>query len=574
MRVSSLAATTTSPSIRTAPTTKQSNSHQVDSVEIRSSGRLSANPLFAQGAAYDEFALTSANVDFAQQQFGLDDALVEMVRNPREEVALSVVYHNTDSGLQVDAYRAAVVSAPGSTFSVYKAVAPDFDPAPIYRNELFTPLPSGGFFGSTITSKEVAVPEFADQALKELLRSNEFEPKRETSIGELGYSQQLKDYFGLSDEMGLEMYQLREKSFTERFQVFLDLLRDDPEYRVLKAGDVLGDVGAAVLLGVITPKLWEQGAAYGIAGTISSIGNIGSPLVGILGESFLGSVVDQARNSERPMESLKQVSLYTAGLSTVTAACYFGLHPEVIGALPLNPGHAFLGLYATSVLSSGISGVMSGKANLAIHDQIINKGPNSTPEYSKNFFQIMGVEASLSRAIYLGSYTATVAAASAFPQVTIGMAGVGAALWAGSNFLFPLYRDKPEMEVTVEGGAYVHRGNSYVFDSGWEVEFDGPGARLVQQDSSHFSISFEEGEMRIKNPEAVSTRRRRRWKDYLPKFLKPEFLGEKENWRLDDGQEQVEISRYGHSPYRLETLSEHEFLLTAQPEDEKAKDHH
>ena len=54
---------------------------------------------------------------------------------------------------------------------------------------------------------------------------------------------------------------------------------------------------------------------------------------------------------------------------------------------------------------------MSGKADFAIHDQLINKGRLRDNSYSKSFYQILGVESSISQALYLGSYSATVAAA-------------------------------------------------------------------------------------------------------------------------------------------------------------------
>ncbi|MGE0491665.1 MAG: hypothetical protein AB7S38_20805 [Vulcanimicrobiota bacterium] len=527
------------------------------------SRRLEANPLFVAGAAHDEFQLNPANLEFARRQFQLDDGFARLVTQA-PEARLSVVYHNSDSGIVVDAYRAAVPAGKDSAFTVYKVTNPEFDPSATYRNELFTPLPGVGFFGSPLTSKQVPVPASAPQGLKDLLKANDFELKATTTEGEFGHTQAFKSYFGLADDFGVEMYQLKNRSFTEKFQVFAQLFRADPEYRVLKISDTLGDVGAALLLGVITPKLWEQGAAYGIASTISSIGNVGSPLVGILGESFLGSVVDRAVNSDRPMENLKKINLATAGLSSVTAACYFALHPQVLQAMPTSPASTFIGLYATSTVASGISGVMSGKASYAIHDQIINKGPHSRPEYTKNFFQILGVEASISRAVYLGSYTGTVALASAFPGISVAMAGTGAALWAGSNFMFSLYHDKPDMKVTVEGSAFVHQGDRYVFDSGWELEFNGQNGRLLKEDDNHYSVEFRQGDLRIKNPDSVDSTHSRRWKDYLPGPLKPKFLGEKEHWELDDGDESVSISRYGDTPYRLESVSDREFVLTSQ----------
>lgn len=521
--------------------------------------KIATNPLFTENSPYDEFPLTTRNVRFAQQQFGLDSAIVNLVNQNQPGLELSVVYHSGPNGLEVDAYRAVKKAAKDSVYTVYQAKNDQFDPRGHYRNEIFTPLGEGRFFGSVLSSKQVVVPEIADPGFKEQLRQAEFELGGTQTVDQSGASQDFKNLFGLDGAMNLEMYSLKEKSFVDKFKVFSDLFMEDAQYRSLKIGDAIGDVGAALLLGVITPKLWEQGAAYGIAGTISSIGNIGSPIIGIAGESFLGSVVDNAVNSEKPMENLKKVGLWTAGLSTLTAAGYFALHPDVVQSLPFKPGHSFLGLYGMSTLTSGISGVMSGKANFAIHDQIINKGAHSKPEYSKNFFQIMGVESSISRAIYLGSYTGTVAASAAFPQSSVYMAGAGAALWAGSNFLFPLHKDRPKMEVTIEGGAFINDQGTYKFDSGWEVSLEGGQGKLVKEDEEHYSLTFEEGQVRVKNPEAMTTDHTRRLKDYLP--VKARFLGEKEVWTLDDGDESLKMARYGTGDYELETISDNEVLL-------------
>ncbi len=525
-------------------------------------GRLEHNPLFVEGAPYDEFILNARNVDFASEQFGLSKDLVSLIKSKATKGAkFSVVYHSGSEGIVVDAVRVVAPNGKGSVFTVYKLLNPDFEPQGVYRNELISDLPGGGKFGSVISSKLVAVPETAPESLRNLLTSQNYRLKEAKTFGSLGYSKELARFIGLADDFRLDMYELPKGSFADRFKVFYSLFKEDPEYRVLKIADTLGDVGGALLLGVITPKLWEQGTAYGIASTISSISNVGSPLVGIVGEGFLGSVVDHAVNSDKPMDNLKKVNLATAGLSTVTAGCYFALHPDILKYIPVNPAYAFIGLYATSTLSSGISGVMSGKANFAIHDQIINKGKHSKPEYARNFFQIMGVESSLSRAVYLGSYTATVAAAGALPAYSVALAGAGAALWAGSNFLFSLYKEKPEMKVEIEGSAFVHDGNVYRFDSGWEIAFrDGKGS-IVKEDEDHFSVSFDAGSLYIKNSEPVSVTHKRRLKDYLPKVLAPKILGEKEHWELNDGKEKITVSRYGNKHYDLKPLAEGEYEL-------------
>lgn len=553
---------------RPAPGFNQKPSHQAASQEATDrvdlsgyTGKLSANPLFVEGAAFDEFPMSASNLEFARRKFGLDASFADLVAAAPPGAKFSVVYHSDENGLVVDAYRAAVGAGPGAVFTAYDIKNPNFDPGQVYRNEVVTPMPGGKAFGTVLNSKRVVLPETAPDAVKEFLRANEFELKETVPLGSLGVDAGVKGHFGLQDEAGLEMYELKGKSFTEKFSVFYRLFQENSEYRVLKIADAMGDVGAAMLLGVITPKLWEQGAAYGIASTISSIGNVGSPLVGILGESILGSVVDNAVNSEKPLENLKKVNLATAALSTVTAGCYFALHPQILGSMPIAPAPAFIGLYALSTLTSGVSGVMSGKANFAIHDQLINKSATSKPEYTRNFFQILGVEASISRAIYLGCYTATVAAGAAFPGSTVAIAGAGAGLWAGSNFLFSLYREKPDMKVSIEGSAFVHEGNRYVFDSGWEVAFDGPGGRIVKEDDNHYSVSFGSGEMLLRNDQAVDVSHTRRLKDRLPDALKPKFLGEKEHWELDDGAESVEISRYGFTDYELEAVSDREFRL-------------
>ena len=475
----------------------------------------------------------------------------------------SIVYHSENGQIHVDAYRAAASAGKSSVFSAYIVKDPAFDPAKVYRNELMTKLADGRYFGTVIPARQLAVPDGADSSLLEFLRNNGYQPKEKVAFDDLGHSPAFKRLFGIPDGLGVQMYQMQQKSFSEKFKIFYQLCKESPEYRMFKLGDVLNEVGSAMALGVITPELWKQGTAYGIASTISSIGNIGGPAIGILGESVLGSVVDNAVNSDHPVENLKKISLYTADAYAVKIACTVGMHPSVIHMLGTHPGAAFLGMYAGSAVIGSVIGVVNGKADMAIHDQLINKTPNlSTADYAKNYYQILGVEMSLSRALYLGSYSAAVAAVSAFPAASLPLALAGGALWGASSFIWPLYHEKPEVKTVIEGSAFVHQGDRYVFDSGWEASFEGGKGRLVQEDANHFSISMNDGELRMKNdvPHGVLVTHKRRLKDYLPSFLKPKALGEKERWELDNGGHNVVVSRYGKG-FEVESTGPNEFVV-------------
>lgn len=528
------------------------------------SRRLESNPLFVQGSNYDEFALSARNVDFAAQQFHLEKSLVDLVKSPETSgLRFSVVYHSDETrGVVVDAYRAAAPAGPGSVFSVYDVKNSDFDPGAAYRNELMTPLGTNRYFGTMVVSKRLAVPESADPAMKKWLTDNGFEGRESLPVSSMQLPDSFKQAFGLPDNLGVQMYDFQKKSFSEKFKVFYSLFKESPEYRALKIGDVFDDVGSAMLLGVITPELWKQGTAYGIASTISSIGNIGSPAVGILGESVLGSVVDNAVNSERPVDNLKKIGLATASARAVRVGCTLGMHPAIVTAIGgAHPGWAFIGLYSSTAVLGALTGVVSGKADMAVHDQLINKANLRGSEYSKNYYQILGVEASISRALYLGSYSATVAAVSAFPHYSLPIAAAGGLLWGASSFVWPVYREKPEVKTTIDGTAYVHQGDKYVFDSGWEVEFGGGKGKIVRENDHSFSISVDSGDLTLRNDASVSMTHTRRLQDYLPTPLKPKLLGEKERWKLSDGDDGVTISRYGNAGYKLEQVDDHEFRL-------------
>lgn len=526
--------------------------------------RLEANPLFVRGSNYDEFQLTGRNVDFAAGQFNLDPAFVAMVKSrDTEALRFSVVYHSDDqSNLVVDAYRAAAPAAAGSVFSAYDVKNADFNPQGAYRNELITPLGDGKFFGTVLASKRLAVPETADPSLTKWLTDNGFAAAESIPVSQMELPASFKGAFGLPETLNVQMYDFEKKSFSEKFKVFYSLFQESSEYRALKIGDIAEEVGAAMLLGVITPELWKQGTAYGIASTISSIGNIGSPAVGILGESLLGSVVDNAVNSDRPVDNLKKIGMYTATARAAGVGTAFAMHPAIVTAIGgANPGMAFVGLYASNAVLGALTGVVSGKANMAIHDQLINKATGQNSEFSKNFYQILGVEASISRALYLGSYSATVAAVSAFPAYSLPIAGAGALLWGGSSFIWPAYREKPEVKTTVAGTAYVRQGDRYRFDSGWEVEFGGGKGKIVRENDHSFSVSIDSGDLTIRNDESVSMTHKRRIQDYLPTALKPKMLGEKEQWRLSDGHDLCVVSRYGNAGYSVEQLSSNELKV-------------
>ncbi len=526
--------------------------------------RLESNPLFVEGSNYDEFAISTRNVDFAAKQFNLEKTLVDLIKSPESgNLRFSVVYHSDEKGgVVVDAYRAAASPAAGTVFSVYDVKNADFNPGAAYRNELMTPLGDNKFFGTMVVSKRLAVPETADENLKKFLSDNGFHAKETVPVSAMGLPAAFKGAFGLPDGLGVQMYDFQKKSFSEKFSVFYSLFKESPEYRAFKIGDVFDEVGAAMVLGVITPELWKQGTAYGIASTISSIGNIGSPAVGILGESVLGSVVDNAVNSDRPVDNLKKIGMATATARAVRVGCTLGMHPSIVTAIGgAHPGMAFIGLYSSTAVLGALTGVVTGKADMAIHDQLINKAGLRGGEYSKNFYQILGVEASISRALYLGSYSATVAAVSAFPAASLPIAAAGAALWGASAFIWPVYREKPEAKTVIAGTAYVHQGDKYVFDSGWEVEFGGGKGKIVRETDHSFSISVDSGDLTIRNEGHVDMTHTRRLQDYLPTPLKPKLLGEKEQWKLSDGDDLCVISRYGNAGYTVEQVSEHEFKL-------------
>jgi hypothetical protein len=526
---------------------------------------LRANPLFAEGADNDELQLDDdASLEFAKANFTLDDAFVGLVSSKPAGVHFSLVYHSDDKGNAVlDAYRAVAGNGAKSAFAAYAVVNPQFDPGKAYRNELITPLGNGRAFSTLLTSRRLTVPDNATPATVQYLADHGYQQKEAEPLSSVGLSPAFQKFFAMPPDMGLHMYDMQKRSFSEKFSMFYHLCQDSPEYLAYKMGDFLDNVGSAMLLGVITPKLWEQGAAYGIASTISSIGNIGSPAIGIIGESFLGSVVDKAVNSPRPIESLKKLKLATAGLGLIKNAAQLGTHPALLKAFP-HPGAAFIGLYSTSTFTGSISGVISGKADLAIHDQLINKS-GLNPEYSRNYYQIIGVEASLARGLYLGSYSAAVAAVAAMPALSVPLAAAGAALWSGSGFVWSLYHQKPDVRVTVPGKHFVHKGENYVFDSGWEVAFKGEGGQIVPDGKDGYTISLNGGgQLALRNDEhgGVKASHHRRLKDYLPRFLKPKILGEKENWKLDNGSGSVVVSRFANRATHVDRTGENEYTLT------------
>jgi hypothetical protein len=525
---------------------------------------LGCTPLFRDGAVYDEFQINPSNVDFANKRFHLDDAFVSLVKSNPPNARLSVVYHNTEQGVAVDAYRAAASAGKKSVYALYSLVNPDFDPGQIYRNELPTALGNGKVFSTMLVSRRLAVPDSASQATKQLLTENGYVGRETVPVGKFGYSDAFKNYFGLKDDTGVQMYDPAGESFGQKFKIFYNLCKDSPEFMAYKVQDVLGQVGGAVTLGVITPALWTQGTAYGIASTITSIGNIGGPAVGILGESVLGSVVDNAVNTDRPVDNLKKLGVKTAFADTANTAAIMAMHPAIMSHIGMgHPGLVFTGLYAANTLVSGVAGVVEGKANMAIHDQLINKAPLKTDDYAKNYYEILSVENAIESAVYLGSYSAAVAAVSAFPHISLPLAAAGAAMWAGSSYIWPLYHQKPEVKTTVPGNGYIHDGDSYVFDSGWEVQFKGGDGQIVQDEPGKFSISMNDGELHLKNDldGGVQEKHKRRLVDYLPKFLKPKALGEKEQWDLKNGDSELTVSRYGNKGYKVDQVADNEFVV-------------
>jgi hypothetical protein len=531
-------------------------------------GRLESGPLFSEGSRLDEFGLTAHNLSFAISQFGLDPAFAALVSDPAlaGKTRFSVVYHNDEQGAaHVDAYRMVTSAGKDSLMSAYVVKDPAFEPSKAYRTEMVSKVGEGQYVGTVLTAKRLTVPDQANPELTTYLTANGYQQREAVTLGSLVPSSAATSYFGLSPELGLHLYDAPKRAFTEQFKVFYQLCKDSPEYRALKIGDVLDNVGSAMLMGGITPELWKQGTAYGVASTISSIGNIGGPALGILGESALGSVVDNAVNSARPLDALKRVNLGVATAYAVKIGCNVAMHPALVKLMGSHPGWAFTGLYAASTGIGALSGVVSGKADMAIHDQLINKSPKAQKaEYAHNYYQILGVEASLARGIYLGAYSATVGALAAFPAVSLPLAAAGGAIWAGSQFIFPLYHEKPQIKATIEGSSYVHKGDRYVFDSGWEVAIKGGTGRLVADDDNHFSVAVDDGELLIRNTTSttVTEKHGKDLAGYLPKPLALKVLGEKEYWHLDNGGHQVSISRYGNAGYHVAENTPGEFVVT------------
>lgn len=545
----------------------------------QASGRLRGNPLFRDGVDVHEFQVDARNIDFAQKQFALEPAFVDLVKGGKSNASLSVIYHSDDTGVNVDAYRAVAPTVTGKrqwvrwkgatsdtgVFSIYKIKNPNFDPTNAYSSELFTRIAPDTVFGTVEASPHLIVPEQADASLKGWLDDNGFAKTKTVALGDINQDTAFKSYFGLNDQMPIDVYDPKNNSFADRFKIYYELLKASPQYRAEQAGMQLANIGSSALLGVITPVLWSEGTLYGIAATMASLDNIANPTIGILGGSVFGGVVDTAVNSDHPMENLKKIGLGVAVANTVSTGAVLCMHPTLLKLISsAHPAIAAVGLYATQDVVAALSGDASARSTLAIEDQLINKNPPPGEDYSKNFFQIQGVETALGRALSVGTYAATVAAATAFPQVAFPLALAGAALSIGSNFIFPLYNDKPEVKVTIEGTGYVSVGDRCVFDSGWEVGVKGGDGRIVKEDAHHFSISLNDGALDIKNDNAppLQMTHKRRLIDYLPKILKPRILGEHEQWDLSNGSGGVVISRYGNGGYRVGNVSDHEVTLS------------
>jgi hypothetical protein len=568
----------TPPASTQPPSSAAAGSLPSTTTTNQAAGRILTSSAYRYGAEEHEFTVDARNLSFAQNLFALDPAFVELVKAPDSGLSLSVIYHSDGKGASVDAYRAAIpatTTAPSesadkkkdlpATFSVYKVKNPAFDPSGVCANEQFTKLADDTLFGTVDASSHLLVPQQADASLKGWLNDNGFVSTKTVSLGELTQDKAAKAFFGLDDKLPVEVYDPKGGAFIDHVKIYYDLLKASPEYRAEQAGVQMGSVGNALLLGVITPVLWSEGTTYGIAATMASLDNIVSPSLGILGSGVFGGVVSAAVNSEHPLDNLKKIDLGVAAANTVTTASVLALHPTILKMISSShPAVAAVSLYAAQDVINAFSGDAASRSQLAVEDEIINKNPPPGKSYSKNFFQIQGVEASLSRALSVGTYAASVGAAAAFPGLALPFAVAGATISVLGGYIFPLYHDKPEVKVTIEGRGFVTVGDHCVFDSGWEVAAKGGDMRIVKEDAHHYSIAVREGSLDIKNDTAhpLEVSHDRHLIDYLPKLLKPRSMGVKEEWGLSNDLSEIQVARYGNTGYHVSAVSNNEVLVS------------
>lgn len=539
-------------------------------------GRILTSSTYRYGTEEHELVVDPRNLGFAQKLFNLDAGFVDLVKADAG-AGYSVIYHSEGKSVAIDAYRAAVsttalAEAPtdkkhvASTFSVYKVQNANFDPTGVCPDEQFTRLNDTTLFGTVDASPHLLVPQQANDALKGWLTDNGYVTSKTLPLGDLTQEKGLKSFFGLDDQTPVNVYDLKGGSFIDHVKVYYDLFKASPEYRAEQVGNMMGSVGNSLLLGVITPVLWSEGTTYGIAATMASLDNIVSPSLGILGGGVFGGVVSAAVNSDHPLDNLKKIELGVGIANTVSTGSILALHPAILKLISAkHPAIAAVSLYAAQDVVNAFAGDAASRSSLAIENEIINKNPPPGKNYSKNFFQIQGVEASLSRALSVGTYAASVAAAAAVPGLALPFAIGGAGISILGGYVFPLYHDKPEVKVTVEGRGFVLEGDHCVFDSGWDISAKGGDIRIVKEDAHHYSLAVQEGALQVKNAggtQALEVSHDRHLVDYLPTFLKPRSMGVKEEWDLSNGTSDLVVARYGNKGYHVSAVSDQEVLIS------------
>lgn len=326
-------------------------------------------------------------------------------------------------------------------------------------------------------------PDFSTSQIIPLItkQTKYLELPKEESLEEI---MNLMNYQKIDDKNGYQTYERKKQTMLEilnllksvkqfniksQFKDYFNLWKDEPEFKSYELLNIISRASSGALLGSVMPSFWDYGGVLKIAGILSAIQQIATPLTNVVTSGTMGKLVDKAA-VQTDIKNLKNLQKKVGGLYTFTALNTYLMQPGVLQLSP-SPEAMLLTLFALHTVgtTAGKMG-LENKSFFAIKDYLIRKNPElENEEYKDKFYQIVGTGQALAQLSYAATFASAWLTCKSNPAMIFPIATVSAISLIASKFLWGFQRNLKD-PVTIGAKEYIEKGNSYVFDTAWTIE--------------------------------------------------------------------------------------------------------
>lgn len=387
-------------------------------------------------------------------------------------------------------------------------------------------------------------------------------------LGELGadagYQEALSSFYGIEGETALMRLDKEKGKLFDCWPEYMDLMKNDKEYRMLNLGNYVGGFAEGVLEGSLTGLIFEQGALYKMAGFTGIMAKFSPKVLKMISAPVWGKKVDDASEGTDSLEKLRKVERYREALfSNAHAAALVAIQPAILGPIAsVTPGGAavaFGGIFIAEELTGGIKDAGGHKTSVAIRREILSKYEDQG--YDKRLFELIGLEEAVEGGVHMAGFGVGLAASIMAKEVVFPLSLAAMGMYFVGKTMWTCYSHKPDMRLDIMSDDFIHTAEGLKFDNGYVLDFasysDEAGFAPMDKDvrigrnpelgASFATIEKTEGDwgVIIKEPETVTDEGVRYKEKFWNKSFLPKLMGSrtvKETW---DVNKDILLSRHG-----------------------------